>query len=134
MANTDYTSTSGVINKLQSLKDKTKLKYHQNKSKCYDAMKTRRKREIFQFKQDPLGKKAGGIAKIFLKLLSLLQFLQTKPQVKSMNTNYYDFYYTVIKNGDENKIEEVVNFDDLYDIFPNHFEGIKNYIVVKIEY
>ena len=32
--------------------------------------------------------------------------LQTKPQVKNMNTKYYDIHYTVIKNrGDE----EIVN-------------------------
>ena len=27
-----------------------------------------------------------------------MKYLQTKPQVKNMNINYYDLYYTVIKN------------------------------------
>ena len=35
-----------------------------------------------------------------------MKFLQTKPQVKSLNCNYYDLYNTVIKNREEN---EVVN-------------------------
>ena len=35
-----------------------------------------------------------------------MKFLQTKPQVKKMNFNYYDIYYTVIKTKDDN---EVVN-------------------------
>ena len=30
--------------------------------------------------------------------------LQTKPQIKNMNNNYYDLYYT-IKNKDENENE-----------------------------
>ena len=33
----------------------------------------------------------------------LMKFLQTKPQVKSMNINYYDLYYTVIKNRIDKK-------------------------------
>ena len=32
-----------------------------------------------------------------------MKFLQTKPQVKNMNINYYDLYYTVINVRDENK-------------------------------
>ena len=34
-----------------------------------------------------------------------MKFLQTKLQVKSMN-NYYDLYYTVIKDRDEKEEEE----------------------------
>ena len=30
-----------------------------------------------------------------------MKFLQTKPQVKFMNINYYDFYYTVIRKRKE---------------------------------
>ena len=32
-----------------------------------------------------------------------MKFQQTKPQVKNMNINYYDLYYTVIRLRDENK-------------------------------
>ena len=34
----------------------------------------------------------------------VMKFLQTKPQFKNMNINYYDLYYTVIKNRNEKKI------------------------------
>ena len=60
-----------------------------------------------------------------------MKFLQTKPQVKKMNMNYYDLYYTVIKTRDENKDidnqyendeNDYINFND---IVPNHYVGIK---------
>ena len=59
-----------------------------------------------------------------------MKILQTKPQVKNTNKNYYDLYYTVIKNRDD---EEIVN-DDEYEITyinfidfftPNHYFGRK---------
>ena len=66
------------------------------------------------------------------KVLLLLKFLQTKPQIKNMNINYHDLYYTVIKNRDENeavddKFEELENdYISLNDvIIPNHYVGIK---------
>ena len=31
----------------------------------------------------------------------LMNFLQTKPQVKNISIDYYGFYYTVFKNRDE---------------------------------
>ena len=48
-----------------------------------------------------------------------MKFLQTKPQVKNMNINYYDLYYTVIKNRDDKEIVndeheiDYINFDDI---------------------
>ena len=30
-----------------------------------------------------------------------MKILQTKPRVRNMNINYYDLYYTVIKNRKE---------------------------------
>ena len=39
MANTMYNSTEDMINKLQSLKGKTKLKFYENLSNYYDEMK-----------------------------------------------------------------------------------------------
>ena len=60
----------------------------------------------------------------------LLNFLQTKPQVKNMNINYFDLYYTVIKNRDDKEIvdnqyeNDYNNFNDF--ITPNHYIGIEN--------
>ena len=61
-----------------------------------------------------------------------MKFLQTKPQVKNGNNNYYDLYYTVIRNRDgkelvDDKYEKIEtdynNFNDF--ITPNHYVGIK---------
>ena len=53
-----------------------------------------------------------------------MKYLQTKPQVKNMNINYYDLYYTVIENRNEKEI--VIGEDDENDfITPNHYIGIK---------
>ena len=61
-----------------------------------------------------------------------MKFLQTKPQIKNMNINYYDLYYTVIKSRDENKNidnqydkdeNDYINFNDF--INPNDYVGIK---------
>ena len=46
------------------------------------------------------------VAKIMHEVLLFVKFLQTKPQVKSMNINCYDLYYTVIKNRDKKEEEE----------------------------
>ena len=63
----------------------------------------------------------------------LLNFLQTKPQVKNMKIKYYDFYYTVIKNRDDEQIvkDEYENNENDYGNFndfttPNHYIGRKN--------
>ena len=62
----------------------------------------------------------------------LMKFLQTKPQVKNMNINYYDLFYTVIKNRNEkgdveeqydNNENDYINFNDF--IIPNHNISIK---------
>ena len=61
-----------------------------------------------------------------------MKFLQTKPQVKNTNINYYDLYYTVIKVRDGNRdIDNQYDNDDndyidINDIItPNHYIGIK---------
>ena len=95
MVTTTYYSTDDMIDKLHSLKGKTKLKIHKNISKFYDNMKIRMDEDLFS-------KNAESNCKIHHEVL-LLNFSLTKPQVKFMNTNYYDLYYTVIKNRDENK-------------------------------
>ena len=60
-----------------------------------------------------------------------MKYLQTKPQVKNMNINYYDLYFTVIKVRDENKgidnqyengENDYINFND---IVPNRYIVIK---------
>ena len=42
MVNTDYILTEDLINKLQSLKGKTKLKFYKNKSNYYKEMKNKK--------------------------------------------------------------------------------------------
>ena len=49
-----------------------------------------------KFDEDPFSKNAQGISKIYREVLLLTKYLQTKPQVKNMDINYYDLYYTVI--------------------------------------
>ena len=81
--------------------------------------------------QDPFAKNARGISKIYHGKLLVMKFLQTKSQVKNMNINYYDLYYTVIKTRDENEVivdnfenneKDYINFNV---IVPNHYIGIK---------
>ena len=104
MVHTTDNSTEDMINKLQELKGK-KLQFYKNIKNYYDEMKHR----IFQNEQDPASKNAQSISKIYHEVLLLMKFLQTKPQVKIMNTNYHDLYYTVIKTRDVNEIEIVIN-------------------------
>ena len=100
MVNTNYNSIEDMIDKLQSLKGKTKLKFFKNIHNYYIEMKNKN----FQTNnQDPFSRNAEGISKIYHEVLLLMKFLQTKPQVKNMNINYFDLYYTVIKSRDENK-------------------------------
>ena len=124
MVNTNYNSTEDIINKLQSSKGKTKLKFYRNISNYYVEMKNRN----FQTQdQDPFSKNAQGISKIYHEVFLLKKFLQTKPQIKNTNTNHFDLYYTVIKTRDENKdIDNQYENDendyiDINDFIPNHY-------------
>ena len=82
------------------------------------------KNRNFQSQEDPFAKNAQGISKIYHEVILLMKFLQTKSQVKNMNINYYDLYYTVIKTRDENRdIDNQYENDEndyniLYDISP----------------
>ena len=122
LVNTTYNSTEDKINKLQELKGKTKLKIYKNISNYYDSMNIR-------FDEDPFAKNDQGINKIYHEVLKLMEFLQTKPQVKNMIFNYYDLYYTVIKNRDEKEIvdnqyeNDIISLNDV--IIPNRYVGIK---------
>ena len=51
--------------------------------------------------EDLFAKNTQGISKIYLDVLMLMKFLQSKPQVKNMNYKYYDLYYAVFKNRNE---------------------------------
>ena len=126
MVNTTYNSTEDMIDKIQSLKGKTKLKFYKNISNYYSEMKNKN----FQTQEDPFRNNAQGISNIYHEVSLLMKFLQTKPQVKHMNINYYDLYYTIIKTRDENKDidnqyesdeNDYINFND---IVPNHYIGI----------
>ena len=75
MVNTNFISREGMINKLQSLKGKTKLKFYKNISNFYIEMKNKN----FQTQKDPFSRNAQGISKIYHEVLLLMKFLQTKP-------------------------------------------------------
>ena len=131
MVNTNYNSSEDMINKLQELKGKTKLKIYKDKSNYYIEMKNKN----FQTNnQDPFPKNKLGISKIYHEVFLLMEYLQTKPQVKKMNINYHDLYYTVIKTRDENKNIDNQYENDYHDyidinnfiITPNHYIGRKN--------
>ena len=94
MGNTKYNSTEDMINNLQQLKGKTKLKFYKSIRNYYDNMNIR-------FDEDPFAKNAQGVSKIYHEVLKLVKFLQTKAQVKNMNINFFDLYYTVIKSRDD---------------------------------
>ena len=106
MVTTNNNSTEDMIDKLQQLKGKTKSKFSKNISN-YDEMNIKN----FRFEEDPFAKNAQGVSKSYHEVL-LMKFLQTKPQVKNMNINYYDLYYTVIKNRD---CKETVNDENQND-------------------
>ena len=55
----------------------------------------------FQFERDPSCKNVEAISKIHQKLLLLMKFLETKPEVRNMKNIYFDLYYTVIKNRND---------------------------------
>ena len=125
MVNTTYNSTEDMIDKLQSLKGRTNLKFYKNISNYYTEMKNRK----FQSQdQDLFAKNARGISKSHHEVLLLMKYLQTKPQVKNMNINYFDFCYTVIKVRDENK-----DIDNQHEIDDNDYIDINEFITPNNE-
>ena len=90
-----------MVNKLQELKGKPKLKIYKNISKYYDEMNIRMQSGSFQFQEDCSSKNVQNIDKIYHEVMLLMIFLQTGPQVKNMSITYFDLYYTVIKNRDD---------------------------------
>ena len=120
MVNTTYNSTEDMINKLQQLKGKTKLKFYKNISNYYIEMKNKN----VQTQEELFAKNAHGISKIYHEVLLLMKFLQTKPHIKNMNINYFDLYYTVIKTRDENKY-----IDIKYENDENDYININDFII-----
>ena len=122
LVNTTYNSTEDLIMKLQQLKRKTKLKYNRNISNYYNE----KKHKNFQTQEDPFSKNTQNIKKIYHEVLLVMKYLQTKPEFENMDNNYYDLYYTVVKNGkeivDDNENDYNI-FNDL--VTPSHYTGIK---------
>ena len=96
-------------------------------------MNIRKRSGAFQIEEDPFIKNVQGIGKIYHKVVLLMNFLQTKLQVKSMKIKYYDKYYTINKhrvdteiviNKFEDKENDYNNFNDIITLF--QFIGRKN--------
>ena len=126
MVSTSYDSTKEMIKKLQEVKGKTRLKFYQNIINYYDEMNIRN----FKVEENPFSKNARGVIKIYHEVSLLMKFLQTKPQVKNVNINFHELYYTVIKNRDDKEIvydqnedneHDYINYEDF--ITPSHFIG-----------
>ena len=84
MVNTTYISTEDMINKLQLLKGKTKLKFYKNISNYYIEMKNKN----FQTNnQDPFAKNAQGIGKIDIHRASYLRHLKSEKHIKNEEKN-----------------------------------------------
>ena len=122
-------SEDNVIDKLQELKGRIKLKFYKNISDYYKEMKNKN----FQSNNiDLFSKNTQGISKIYHEVLLLMEFLQTKRDIKNMNINYTDLYYTVIKTRDENKNIDKQYEDDYHDYIDiNDFFRIPQYMERK---
>ena len=76
---------------------KKQLEFYQNLRKIYDEMNYRRQSITFQFEEEIFSREARGINKFYHEVLTLMKYLQTKPQIQRMNIIYYDLYNTVKK-------------------------------------
>ena len=102
------------------------MKISKNRSKYYQNM-------IIRMDEDRFAENPQSISKSYHELLLLINFSQTKPRIKKMKINFYELYYTVIKNTNEKE-----NVDDQYekyfnkftDINPNRYVGRKNNIEI----
>ena len=78
--------------------------------------------------EDLFPRNAQGISKFYHEILLLKKILQTEPQIKNMNINYYDLQYTVTKTGDDQEIVDN-QYENVYsnfnEIIPNHIISIK---------
>ena len=90
MVITTNNSTPEKIEKLQSLKGKTKLEFYKKTIIYYDELNIRRQSGNFQFQKNSFSKNVQGIGKTYHEVLLLMKFLQTKPQIKNMKINSFD--------------------------------------------
>ena len=67
-------ATQVMINKLQSLKRKTKIKFYQTLNVFYDEMNIRRQSGKFQFQEDPFSKNVEGIGKFLSRSIIVNEF------------------------------------------------------------
>ena len=86
-----------MINKLQQLKVKTKLRFYRSINIHYDEMIYRRQIGYFQFEDDPFIRIAQCIAKIMHKVCLLKKIFVTELQNKHMNFVYYNLYVLLLK-------------------------------------
>ena len=117
----------------KKLKEKRKMKSHQNLNNYFDETNYRRQHSNFQFEEDPFSKDAWSIRNFYHEGLVLLKFLQTRSQVKYININFYDLFYTVIKNRYDKEMvitkyeDNDVHYNNINDfIVPNDYVGRKN--------
>ena len=73
-------------------KGKTKLKFYQNLSNYFDEMNKRKRSGKFYFEEDPFSKDAQRISKKYQEVILLMKVLQSKPEVRGLNFNYYGLY------------------------------------------
>ena len=127
MVDTNYDTTEDMNDKVQQIKGQTKLKFFKKINNYYNEMKNKNNQTNYE---DFFSRSAQGISKIHHEVIMLMKFLQTKPQVKNMNINYYDLCFTVIRTRDENwdidslYENDYISFKDF--IIPNHYIGRKN--------
>ena len=107
MSQTKYKSYQEMIDKLQLLKGKTKLKFRQNYSNIYSEMQWKRSNNNFQFEDRfARNRKKKVLMLIMLEAIMLLKFFQTKPYLKNENIDYFDMYYVIILNKLEKEKNE----------------------------
>ena len=70
-----------MIDRLREVKGKTKIKLYKNISKYYDSLN-------IGSDEDPFAKNDQGLIKIYHEVSLLMKFLQAKPQMKKMTSNY----------------------------------------------
>ena len=88
MVNAEYNSSQDMIDNLQTLKGQTNLKISPNISNYFDEMKYRRQSGTFLFEEKLFSKNEERISKLYLEVIFLMKFIQTKPQVKKSNINF----------------------------------------------
>ena len=133
MVITPYNSTEDMTSKLQEIKGKLTLKFYENKRNYCHEMNIRRQNGNFQFGKNLFSESVKSNSKFYYEVLLIMIFLQTKPNIKKMHNNYYDLYYTVIKNRKDNVEEQdIIRVDEIdyisfeNSITPNHYIGRKN--------